>query len=59
MSENDSIAAVSRYIDAFNQGDAKAMAALFARPASILDGMAPHLWRGDAAAEDWYRERPH
>jgi hypothetical protein len=40
------MAAVRHYIDAFNKGDAKRMAATFAVRGSILDGMTPHLWQG-------------
>ena len=54
--EDAAIAAVRRYIDAFNVGDADAMAACFAVPGTILDGMAPHLWHGPTAAKDWYRD---
>ena len=32
------------------------MAATFAVPGSILDGMAPHVWQGPTAAQDWYRD---
>ena|SRR5215469_13076708 len=32
------------------------MAAEFAVPGSILDGMPPHIWHGPTAAEDWYRD---
>jgi hypothetical protein len=32
------------------------MAETFAVPASILDGMAPHLWLGSTATQDWYRD---
>lgn len=49
-------AAVRHYIEGFNKGDTKAMAAMCAVPLSILDGMAPHLWHGPTAAEDWYRD---
>jgi ketosteroid isomerase-like protein len=52
----DPVAAVRQYIDAFNKGDAKVMAATFAVPGSILDGMAPYLWRGPTATQDWYRD---
>ena len=48
------MAAVRQYIESFNKGDVKAMAALCAVPMSILDGMAPHVWHGPTAAEDWY-----
>ncbi len=56
MSTGDPMATVRRYIDAFNKGDAKTMGAAFAVPGSILDGMAPHVWHGPTAAEDWYRD---
>jgi ketosteroid isomerase-like protein len=41
-SEDQPGSAVQQYIDAFNKGDAMAMAAMCADPMSILDGMAPH-----------------
>jgi hypothetical protein len=53
---DDPMAAVRRYVDAFNQGDSKAMAAACANPMQILDGLAPHVWQGPTAAEDWYRD---
>jgi len=52
----DALSTVHRYIDAFNKGDVKEMAAAFAVPGSILDGMPPHVWHGTTAAEDWYRD---
>jgi SnoaL-like domain len=55
MSTNDPMAAVHQYIDGFNNGDAEVMAATFAVPGSILDGMAPHVWQGPTATQDWYR----
>ena len=56
MNTKDPLAAVHQYIDAFNKGDAKGMAATFAVPGSILDGMAPHVWQGPTATQDWYRD---
>jgi ketosteroid isomerase-like protein len=56
MNTNDPLAAVQQYIDAFNKGDVQAMAAVFAVPGFILDGMAPHVWHGPTAAQDWYRD---
>ncbi len=32
------------------------MSAVFADNASILDGMAPHVWLGSRAAQNWYRD---
>ena len=52
----DPMATVRRYIDCFNRSDSKGMAAAFAVPGSILDGMAPHVWHGPTATEDWYRD---
>jgi hypothetical protein len=56
MVTNDPLATVEQYIHAFNRGDAEAMAARFAVPGSILDGMAPHVWLGPTACQDWYRD---
>src|SRR5689334_820185 len=53
---SDPVATIRQYIEAFNKADAKAMAACFAVPGSILDGMAPHVWSGPTATEDWYRD---
>jgi len=56
MSTNDPMAAVRQYIDGFNKGDANVMAATFTVPGAILDGMAPHVWHGPTATQDWYRD---
>ena len=56
MTALEPMTTVHRYIAAFNDGDADAMAACFADPGSILDGMAPHVWIGTTAARDWYRD---
>jgi len=56
MATNDPMAAIDQYMDAFNKGDGKAMAATFAVSGSILDGMAPHVWQGPTATQDWYRD---
>ena len=55
MNTNDPLAALHLYIDGFNKGDAKVMAATFAVPGSILDGMAPHVWQAATATQDWYK----
>jgi ketosteroid isomerase-like protein len=54
MGTSDPVATVRQYIDGFNKGDVKLMAATFAVPGSILDGMAPHVWQGPTAAQDWF-----
>ncbi|MGE6761099.1 YybH family protein [Corallococcus interemptor] len=56
MSAETPWAAVHQYLDAFNRGDVQAMAATFAVPGQILDGMAPHVWQGPTATQDWYRD---
>ena len=56
MTTIDPMATVRQYIDTFNREDSKAMAAAFATQGSILDGMAPHVWQGPTAAQDWYRD---
>ncbi|WP_329203135.1 nuclear transport factor 2 family protein [Streptomyces sp. NBC_01435] len=53
---NDPMAAVVQYVDGFNHGDVTAMAATCADPMQILDGMAPHVWQGPTASEDWWRD---
>lgn len=55
-SSADPVSAVQQYIDAFNKADVKAMAAMCADPMSILDGMAPHVWQGTSASQEWYRD---
>ena len=56
MATHDPLATVKQYIDAFNKGDAETMAATFAVPGAILDGMAPHVWLGPTVSQDWYRD---
>ena len=56
MPTSDPMGAVRQYVDAFNNGDATAMAAACADPMQILDGMSPHVWQGPTAAEDWWRD---
>jgi ketosteroid isomerase-like protein len=52
----DPMAAVRQDVDAFNKGDMEAMAAICANSASILDGLAPHVWQGPTACQDWFRD---
>jgi ketosteroid isomerase-like protein len=56
METDTPLATVHKYLDAFNRGDPKAMAATFAVPGQILDGMAPYAWQGPTASEDWYKD---
>jgi ketosteroid isomerase-like protein len=52
----DPMAAVRQYVDGFNKDDVKAMAVTCAAPASIIDGLPPHVWSGPTACEDWHRD---
>ena len=52
----DPMAAVRKYVAAFNGADPNGMAAACANPMQILDGMSPHVWQGSTAAEDWWRD---
>jgi ketosteroid isomerase-like protein len=56
MRNPDPVSAVQEYIEAFNKADVTTMAAMCADPMSILDGMAPHVWHGPSATQDWYRD---
>ena len=49
---NDLMTAVRRYVDGFNNGDTKAMAAACADPMQILDGMPTSRV---IAATSWFR----
>jgi len=53
---NEPIGTVRSYVEAFNRGDVEAMAASFAVPGFILDGMPPHVWQGPNAPRDWFRD---
>jgi ketosteroid isomerase-like protein len=55
-STTDPMATVRQYIDYFNKGDVKAMAATCDLPMSILDGLPPHAWQGPTACEDWHSD---
>ncbi|MFI9413895.1 hypothetical protein [Nocardia gamkensis] len=55
-SPDDPTTVVLRYVDAFNNADPNAMAALCPDPMQILDGMSPHVWHGPTASEDWWRD---
>ena len=55
-STTDPMGTLRHYIDCFNKGDVKAMAAACDVPMSILDGLPPHVWHGPTATEDWHRD---
>jgi hypothetical protein len=45
LANTEPMTVARQYVDAFNKGDA-AMAANCAEPTRVLDGLAPHVWRG-------------
>jgi hypothetical protein len=47
---------VNRHLQACNSGDEAGLAACFADPCFILDGMAPHVWSGSSAVRDWHHD---
>ena len=52
----DPMAAVHRYVRAMNDGDVEAMAGTCADPMQILDLVAPHVWQGPTANDDWWND---
>lgn len=49
----DVMASVNQFVDAFNKGDTKALAASCADQTSILDEFPPHEWHGAGACATW------
>jgi ketosteroid isomerase-like protein len=47
------VAEVHQFVDGFNKGDMKIMAASCAEQASILDEFPPHEWHGAGACAKW------
>ena len=50
------LSAVNQFVDAFNKGDTKAMAAACADQTSIIDEFAPHEWHGAGACLKWIND---
>ena len=47
------MAAVTTFVDAFNKGDVKAVAAICAPQTDIVDEFPPHQWNGAGACTTW------
>ena len=47
------VAAIHQFVDGFNKGDVKIMAASCAEQTSILDEFPPHEWHGAGACAKW------
>lgn len=46
-------APITTFMDAFDKGDVKAAAAPFTADVSIIDEVAPYIWRGPTAFTSW------
>jgi ketosteroid isomerase-like protein len=51
--KSDAMAAVNKFVDSFNKGDVKAVAAACTEEASILDEFPPYEWHGAGACAKW------
>ena len=51
--KTDAVAVVDKWTANFNKGDLQAAIALCADDASVIDGLAPFLWRGPGACAKW------
>jgi hypothetical protein len=47
------VASIRQFVDGFNKGDIKVMAASCAEQTSILDEFPPHEWHGAGACAKW------
>lgn len=51
--KTDVITTVNKFVESFNKGDMKAMAATCAEQASIIDEFPPYEWHGAGACAKW------
>jgi ketosteroid isomerase-like protein len=51
--KTDAMAIVNKFVDSFNKGDVKAVAAACTEEASILDEFPPYEWHGTGACAKW------
>ena len=52
--KSDVAAAINRYNDSFNKGDAKTAEAICTAQTIIIDDFAPHAWQGASTCADWW-----
>ncbi len=52
----DVLAAVNRFVDGYNKGDANILASSCAEQTSILDEFSPHEWHGVGACLTWMKD---
>ena len=50
------MAPVNQFVDAFNKGDVKTVAAMCADQTSIIDEFPPHEWHGAGACLTWMND---
>ena len=53
--KSDVVAAVKKFDDAFNKGDAKGIVAACTPQALIIDDFPPHAWQGADTCANWAR----
>jgi ketosteroid isomerase-like protein len=51
--KTDVMAVIHRWVNDFNKGDMKSMAAACADESSIIDDFPPHEWHGASACSKW------
>jgi ketosteroid isomerase-like protein len=51
--KSDVMALIHLWVDSFNKGDAKSMAAACTDEASIIDDFPPHEWHGPGTCAKW------
>ena len=54
--KTDVMSVIHQWIDGFNKGDMKSMAAACAEQAAIIDDFAPHEWHGPGTCARWSRD---
>jgi len=54
--ENEVMAPVREFIDAFNKGDVKRLQATCADQTFIIDDFPPNQWRGSRATSKWFHD---
>lgn len=54
--KGDAMAIVTKWVDAFNKGDAKTASSYCTDSAVVLDDFAPHIWQGTGACAAWYKD---
>jgi ketosteroid isomerase-like protein len=54
--KSDVMTLIHHWVDSFNKGDMKSMAAACADEASIIDDFPPHEWHGPGTCAKWFSD---